>query len=351
MSETPSNYDLVQDARIGPMEQILSQAAEPPNATSYSYPVVGQGWSTEMWRRINRNVGNGILAEGGNPFWLRGITNASNTARVTVSTITGEAAAVMHGFYFAMVADETVALPMPSSGAVTYHICLTYDPRNEKNAEGPISLQVYNGVPPTTFAREHIILWKVARSANQLLTDATVTRVRPFVGGVVSVNSFDELPNAGEILFGTIGVVRNDKALYYAYTPIESGSNDGEPYWALLTDPEWIDRVNSTYRWGNIGEHPGSARVGNQVFLRGVVATNWDGNFNTNQNDGDGYWVMSLPTNQHPSRVRYFTCAVAGATGQLGFARVEINNSGEVRARVSKECSWVSLDGIQFHTK
>lgn len=350
MSETPSNYDLVQDARIGPMEQILSQAAEPPNATSYSYPVVGQGWSTEMWRRINRNVGNGILAEGGNPFWLRGLNNASNTARITVSTITGEAAAVMHGFYFAMTGDETVALPMPSSGAVTYHICLTYDPRNEKNAEGPISLQVYTGTPPTTFAREHIILWTVRRSANQLLTDATVTRVRPFVGGVISVNSFEELPDAGQILFGTIGVVRNDRALYYAYTPLESGSNDGEPYWETLTDPEWTDRVNSTYEHGGLGHNPGSARLGTEVVLRGTVRLKSGYPFTTGNNDGDGWWVMTLPSNQVPAYTLAFTATTSNWPA-AGFARVVVYYTGEVKVYVAQQCNYVHLDGIRFFTK
>lgn len=350
MSETPTDYDLLQDDKILAHDQILSQAAEPPNTTSYSYPVVGQGWSTEMWRRINRNVGNGILAEGGNPFWLRNLNNATNTATITVSTLTGEAAAVMHGFYFAMTEDTTVALPMPSSGSVTYSICLTYDPRNEKDAAGPISLEVYSGTPPTTFNREHTVLWTVRRSANQLLTDATVTRVRPFVGGIISVNSFEELPNPGELLFGTLGMVRNDRALYYAYTPIESGSNDGDPYWESLTDPEWIDRVNGTYEHGSLGFHPASARIGTKVVLRGTVQLKSGYPFNTGNNDGDGWWVMSLPPDQTPANTQGFNVTTSNWPTP-GFARVAVYYTGEVKVYVAQQCNYVYLDGVEFYVR
>ena len=346
----PTEYDLSQDALIGPMRDILLTAAEPPSGPEFSYPVVDQAVSAEMWKKINRNAGNGILAEGGNPFWYRGASNASNTARITVSTITGEAAAIIHGYYYVLQQDMTVSLPMPSSGTVTYYICLTYDPRRESEASGPISLEVYTGTPPTTFDREHIVLWAVRRSANQLLTDATVNRIRPFVGGVISVNNYEELPDPGELLFGTLAFVRNDRAFYYSFTPIEGGATDGEPYWATLTDPAWIDRVNSTYERAGVGYHPASARIGAKVSLRGSVRLSSGYPFNTGNNNGQGWWVMSLPSNQVPAYTQYFTVATSNQPTP-GFATVIVYYTGEVKVFVSRQCNFVCLDGIEFWTR
>lgn len=346
MTVTPeSNYALIQQ-----LQDLVSSAAEPPSGPEFSYPVVDQAVSAEMWKKINRNSGNGILAEGGNPFWYRGASNASNTARITVSTITGEAAAIIHGYYYVLQQDINVSLPMPSSGTVTYHICLTYDPRNESDASGPISLEVYTGTPPTTFDREHIVLWTVRRSANQLLTDATVTRVRPFVGGVISVNNYSELPDPGEMLFGTLAFVRNDRAFYYSFTPIEGGATDGEPFWESLTDPVWVERVNSTYEWGGRGYPPQSARIGTKVSLRGSVKLSSGYPLNTGNNDGNGWWVMSLPSNQVPNHTQFFTVATSNLPSP-GTATVVVYYSGEVKVFVSRQCNYVFLDGVEFWVK
>ena len=346
MTVTPeSNLALIQQ-----LQDLVSSAAEPPSGPEFSYPVVDQAVSSSMWKKINRNAGNGILAEGGNPFWYRGASNASNTARITVSTLTGEAAAIIHGYYYVLQEDITVSLPMPSSGTVTYHICLTYDPRRESDASGPISLEVYTGSPPTTFDREHVVLWTVRRSANQLLTDATVNRVRPFVGGVISVNNYEELPDPGELLFGTLAFVRNDRAFYYSFTPIEGGATGGEPFWESLTDPEWVDRVNSTYEKADFGFHPASARIGTKVSLRGSVKLKSGHPFGNGNNNGEGWWVMSLPAAHTPPTMQRFTVATSNQPTP-GFATVTVSSGGQVRVYVSRQCGFVNLDGIEFWTR
>ena len=343
----PTEYDLSQDALIGPMRDILLTAAEPPSGPEFSYPVVDQAVSTEMWSRINRNVGNGILAAGGRPFWLRNINNATNTAVVSVSTWTGENAAVMHGFYYAATSDIEVSLPMPSSGTATYYICLTYDPRKESDAEGPIALEVYTGTPPTSFGREHIVLWVVRRAANQLLSDATVEQVRPFVGGVITVNYASQLPDPNSVLFGTIGISRLENAVYYSHTKGEDEEGSSNSEWVNLLDPEWGDQIlNQGYEWQGFGRPPGTKLVGNRVEVRGTVRR-VSGPFDTGQNSGNGYRVMYLPSGRRPLGSRYFVCATSNSNSP-GIARVTIDPDGAVYVRVSQTCAWVSLDGIQF---
>ena len=346
MTVTPeSNLALIQQ-----LQDLVSSAAEPPSGPEFSYPVVDQAVSTEMWRKINRNVGNGVLAEGGNPFWLKNLSNANNTADITVSTLTGEAAAVMNGFYYVLTSSKSVSLPMPSSGNITYHICLTYDPRNESNPEGPISLQTYTGTPPNTFGRTHITLWTVTRSANQLLTDATTSRGRPFVGGIISTNNVDQFPDPGSVLFGTLAFARDEGTFWYSYVPTEeTGNVEGSdvPYWAPINSPRWVNRVNNTYEWPGFDYHPGSTRIGKQVYLRGVVRLASGFSFGAGNNNGAGWWAMTLPANQRPALGQYFMAAISGPQNP-GFARVHVNAAGEVRFWVSRQCSWVSFDNISF---
>ena len=349
MSETPTPYDLTQDALIGPMRDILLTAAEPPSGPEFSYPVVDQAVSSSMWKWITRGLGAGILGEGGQPYWYRNPSNANNTAEIAVSTISGEAHAMIGGFYHHLSQAVTVALPMPASGTVTYHVALTYDPRRESDPEGPIKLETHTGSLPTTFGREHIPLWSITRAANQLLTDATVRQYRPFVSPTTTYNYRSHLPDPGMMLSGTIARTRLDDGLFMSLQGNEVGA-DGESAvarWVNVGSPEWRENVlNQGYEWQGFGRPPGTKLVGNSVAVRGTVRRT-AGPFDTGQNSGNGYRVMYLPSGRRPLGSRYFVCATSNSNSP-GIARVTIDPDGAVYVRVSQTCSWVSLDGIQF---
>lgn len=270
MSE-PTEYDLQQDQRIIPLEEILSQAAEPPTGDEFSYPVVGQGWSASMWSWMTLGQGAGLLDVGGRPYWLRDFNNATNTARLSVSTTVGTANAILRGYFHELSQDVAVSLPMPSGATITYHICLTFDPRNEKNAEGPISVETYSGTPPKTFGRHHLVLWTVQRSANQLLTDAVVMQVRQKVAPTITVDTEGQrdLLDLNGLLWGTVCLVSETGEMYRAGG---SGEDVGGPnMWLSLTSPAWTDSTSNAHQHDTAGSAPSWRRVGDRVEFRGRI--------------------------------------------------------------------------------
>ena len=349
MSETPSLYDLTQDALIGPMRDILLTAAEPPSGPEFSYPVVDQAVSSSMWKWITRGMGAGILGEGGQPYWYRNVSNANNTAEIAVSTISGEAHAMIGGYYHHLSQSVTVQLPMPASGTVTYHVALTYDPRRESDPAGPIKLETHTESLPTTFGREHVPLWSITRAANQLLTDATVQQYRPFVTPSTTYNRREHLPDASMMLSGTTARTRLDGGMFMALQGNEVGA-DGESAvarWVNLQDPAWTPQVNSTYEGAGVGFAPAYGKVGREGMLRGSVRLRNGNPFVINNWGGAGYHVMTLPPDCRPPYT--WSQPIAPSTATAG-ANVIISSDGEVRVWVGGTCNFVHLNGVRFPT-
>src|SRR5699024_5738537 len=80
----------------------------------------------------------------------------------------------------------------------------TYDPRDFKT--NPVKIQVYPGEPPTSQGRVHLLLHTVERRPNELLTQATRTRYRPYTAGIVAVQNNTQLPNPDAYPAGTLAV-------------------------------------------------------------------------------------------------------------------------------------------------
>ena len=350
MSETPSLYDLTQDALIGPMRDILLTAAEPPSGPEFSYPVVDQAVSSSMWKWITRGMGSGILGEGGQPYWYRNVSNANNTAQIAVSTISGEAHAMIGGYYHHLSQAVTVPLPMPASGTVTYHVALTYDPRRESDPEGPIKLETHTGSLPTTFDREHIPLWSITRSANQLLTDATVQQYRPFVTPSTTYNRREHLPDAGMMLSGTTARTRLDGGLFMALQGNEVGA-DGESAtarWVNVGEPQWFmfggDGDGTYFKYPGHGARMAWSWHNGIVYLQGRLRRS-SGNFEASNTSG--YLIMTLPEAYRPLSERRFTTAASGYANP-STTNIQILSNGQVRVFVNRTTPWVGFDGINY---
>lgn len=340
MSETPSLYDLQQDARILPMEQILSQAAEPPTGVEFSYPVVGQAMNSEMWRWVNRGVGDGIIDDGGRPYWLTSLNNATNTAVVQVSTTRGTANALVGGFFHQLNSNKTINLPMPSSGTVTYRVALTYDQTRESATEGPVTLQVYSGALPTGARYKHSVLWEVRRSANQLLTDATVRRLRVRTAPTILVWERDHLPDVASVAWGTLAFVHQTGEWWIA-----RGESDDAP-----SATRWENAANS---WSTIplsspqtspyGVAAGKA-VDGMAFLSGSVGLPSGQTFSPRT---AGYRVATLPVALRPSRDQH---VLVNSTGELSpsFGRLKVFVDGSLYFFPQRNVNWFSLDGVQY---
>lgn len=342
MSE-PTSYDLVQDDRILAVEDILSNAAEPPSGAEFSYPVVGQAVSSSMWQWVTKGVGNGIIDLGDGPYTLTGLSNATNTGVLKPGT-GGTANAIVEGFYHQLSEDMTVSLPMPSSGTTTYSVCLTHDPRNNDSAGGPISVQVYSGTPPTTFGRVHVVLWTVRRSANQLLTDATVERFRPRVAPAIYVWDEAHKPDPAQQLWGALCVVGSTGSIYRATTASEAGGDSDTRAWVPLTDV-FLRGDNAAYEYVGHGAKIGSTRIGQMVVMEGRVRRAGGAIFSGSTQNG--YLVHILPPRHRPPTERRFIAAGSGLTHNRHVV-VSVYPDGEVRVFPDRDTSWVSIDGCVF---
>src|SRR5699024_11049454 len=116
------------------------------------------------------------------------------------------------------------------------------------------------GTPPTSHDRVHVVLYKVERGPNQLLTQATVTRYRPYTAGLLSVQNRNQLP---------------DPAAYPAGTLVVPSSEGHGVYVRQNGGLKWLDVL------GLLSEKPGRwQRVG--IF----TGNNWAGSDQGRFRDG-----------------------------------------------------------------
>ena len=209
----PTAYDEIQDGRLDSLESLITAEYQPPAGAQYSYPVASQGITQDQWQQMNLTTGDGAIITDGSayPFRLVGHdsaseTNQRNTLILKVADNTGRNEASMAGFYFRQTADIELPFP-PVSTTTTYHVTVTYDPRKFKTE--PLRLEVWAGEPPRANGQQHILLHTVARTPNQLLSQAVRTMHRHYVSPVITAAYDVGLPDSKDVLYGTLGIVRS----------------------------------------------------------------------------------------------------------------------------------------------
>ncbi|WP_181272839.1 hypothetical protein [Brevibacterium oceani] len=325
--------------QIDELKELITTTYEPPSGSEFSYPVVNQPMNDEMWQYVTLGLGDGVLDEGGQPYWLRGRENENDTVKITVSTTRNTAQALLRGFYHRLTEDKTFTVQAVST-TTTYHFCLTYDPAATTTSGGPISLQMYAGEPPTTMGRFHIVLWKLTRTPSQLLTSATVERVRPKITPVITVDTSDHMPSANNVLWGTRCLVDDIKAEYRAGGASEDGPRAWLPVSSVYERPD-----ADLYEWAGTGSRPSATRQGQIVVLEGRIARTGGNDFYASTSDG--YYVATLPEEYRPAYEHRFLTKAPNYNNS-NTATVNIGSDGAVRVYPNVNCSWVSWDGICY---
>ena len=327
--------------QIDELKSLITTEYEPPSGAEYSYPVVNQPMNDEMWQYVTLGIGSGVLDEGGLPYWLRGIENVNDTVKITVSTKTGTAQAILKGFYHRLTADKTFTVPGVQS-TTTFNFCLTYDPTASTSPGGPISLQMYAGDPPTSQGRSHIVLWRLRRQPNQLLTDAVVTRERARVAPPIYVWEEAHKPDPTQQLSGALCIVGQTGGIYRVTSG--QGEEGEERSWTPV-GPSLILGDTSNYKWAGSGSRPKATRFGSIVVLEGRWArVNGSDFFASNS---DGYFVRTLPEMYRPDSERRFLTKTTGYNNS-NTAVVNISKDGTVRVYPNVNCGWISWDGISY---
>ena len=332
----PRTMTWLQDQSIDEIKEIVTTTYQAPDQTEYSYPVVDQPMNDEQWQYINLGTGDGVLDAGGSPYNLIEIDNATNTAVLKVSNITGVAQAILRGFYHRLMANKTIDLP-PVSTATTYYVTLRYDPLDHKSPTGPISVQTVTSLDYSQ-GKHWLVLHRVNRKPNQLLTDAEFIKFTPRVVPTQLVYSRAELPDPSKCLWGALYMVHNDAELVMAVGANKDSNGPSE--WRSLTSPKWVETADgSSYRKPSAGYRVAIKRQGNTRWLRG----RWERtNGNTFYPDS-GYLAYSLSEGDRPKQECRFTTEGSGAS-----CAVTVKPNGQVLVIPRVALNWISLDGVEF---
>ncbi|UEJ84019.1 hypothetical protein Bra3105_06820 [Brachybacterium halotolerans subsp. kimchii] len=327
--------------------------------TEYSYPIENEPMPGSNWSSVTKGIGNGILDEGGFPYNLINLNNATNKATVTAANL-GDGVlrshAILDGFYHRIDANVVIDLPAVTK-ATTYYVALQFVPTRATEGKLPVQLGVFTSLDRTQ-GKDYLVLWTIVRQANQLLTDAAVTMGRQRVAGTVVVASEANLPPANSVLWGTVGVIHNgrDSDRAKIVMAITDSSETTGWKWKTLSDRGEVDDETFTWDLKNNTETYNSpvadgfkraiGRRQKRRKLRGRVGLISGNDF---VKDGE-YRVFStgVGSGDTPERVQAFTTTVGGVSGGIGFARIEVRPDGDVIAWPSKNTAWISLDGIEW---
>ncbi|HLS01900.1 MAG TPA: hypothetical protein VK054_07980 [Beutenbergiaceae bacterium] len=231
---------------------------------------------------------------------------------------------------------ETMELPFPAvTSSTTYHVTVTYDPRLFKTT--PLKIEVYPGPPPTTYGRDHIVLFKVQREPNQLLSQATRTPVNQWLGNVINVWSEENLPDPTHVEYGTMVVVINakegDGGLPELYT------SRGVLGWVPIKENPKKYTINLLNGWevyGSFGLFQATLKDG-WVTFQGVIR--------------NGAWTESrfaaLPEPLRPRRGRLIY-GFNTYSGTLIDVRVAQNGNMTFGNPTGTRPTWITFDGVSY---
>lgn len=312
-----------------------------------SFPMRDKPMTDEQWKQVTLGIGNGVLNEGGDPYRLTNINNATNQVTVNTSTQTGLAQAIVAGFYHRL--DAPVVLDVPAvTKATNYWIALEYSPLRLENTEPPVQLKVVKDALDFSQGKQYLVLHRFYRRPNELLTNADYRSVKPRVAPTLQVRESSELPEPEEVLRGTVAVIHGD------FPDIRIAKQDGTAplAWVSLLSGKWQtlpDLANTT----NFSWSPKQLRrVGTTRYLRGQFYRS-NGSHTKYSASGGGYTVANLDAADVPKRgMRFPIVPVESSTGDgadaAGYILVSEANS-DIRLYMTRgSCGRIDMGQISW---
>ena len=309
-----------------------------------SFPMREEPMTDEQWKQVTLGIGSGVLNEGGDPYRLTNINNATNQVTVNVSTTTGLAQAIVAGFYHRI--DAPVVLDIPAVTAATnYWIVLEYSPLRLEQSEPPVQLKVVTALD-TTSGRQYLVLHKIYRKANQLLTDADRRSVKPRIAPLLQVRDESELPEPEAVIRGTVAVVHGP------FPDIKIAKQDlGQPLawgsalsggWTALSDH--ANTVSTPFAPKQIKRSGATRSLRGQFYRPGSTA------YTTSS---QGYIVANLEPGDLPKRgMRFPVVPVVHGTGAGADADAYIAvsaDNNEVRLYLTRgRCGRIDMGQISW---
>lgn len=319
----------------------------------YSYPVEEEPMPSSLWPSVTKGIGNGILDQGGFPYRLKSLDNATNKGVLQAATNqAGDtfSAAILEGFYHKLDSDMVLDFPAVTK-RTTYYVVIEFDPIRGTEQGVPVKARAIPGALNYTGGKNYLHLYNVTREPNQLLTDASVRMIRPRVAPVQVYAAEADLPQAHKVLWGTLAVVhggRNtERTKIFMSMNTNASGEDAEDswFWKLIyeqkPEPSWTTVGDTTNaQSGSSGYSKEILRDGSVRRLRGRVNRGSSGT-NYVPNADSGYLFMNLGSGDVPSAGSHRWAYGGGRT----LVDVEISRANaEVRFWVTGTCSYVDLD-------
>ena len=318
-----------------------------------SYPIVEQPMSADQWRSVTLGIGNGILDQGGFPYRLKNLDNATNTGVLQAAQVERKpgSQAIVEGFYHRLDEDITLSFPAVTK-RTTYYVTLQYDPLR---TDMPVQAKVVTSLDYSQ-GKNYLHLYNVTREPNQLLTDAAVRMIRPRVAPVQVYTREADMPLAHKTLWGTLAIVHNgrnsDNSAIFMSMNMNASGNDADDswFWKKIYDPAddrfvWAERGDTgTYTNPGHGFRRAIGRKGKTRRFRGRVSLQSGNMFQA----GNEYHIFSgdIAAEDTPRESQRFIVACGNASAT--FAHVTVNANGAVTAYTSKNTYWIGLDGVEW---
>lgn len=226
--------------------------------TEKSFPIVNTPMGAAEWQTLALGFAQGVVDEGGWPYLLGAIDNVNNTITIRVDQITGVNKALLSGFAHRIDHEKVLTIPAVST-TTTYEVGLYYDP-NSTAASGPISLTSWIAPGDYSGQKNRLILYRITRSANQVLSDAIVQEWRQRVSPRIAVSNKADLPKVETLLVDTVALVRNTNESYRL-----NKAADGTLSWTLVGTGD--DAIEA---W--MAENASGANTPGHVVRRGADA-------------------------------------------------------------------------------
>ena len=175
-----------------------------------SFPRENAPLTVEEWSSVTYGLGTGTYDEGTGDYRIT-YDNASDTATIAPPSGTGYAHAAVAGYYHHLYKPVKLPIP-PVSEKTSYYITITHDP--VKAATEPAKLMVWKGNLDYTGGKKHLIMVRIDREPNQVLTAAKKQDYKPRIAPSLDVQDAAALPPAEGEIFGTQYFVNDERSVY-----------------------------------------------------------------------------------------------------------------------------------------
>lgn len=188
-----------------------------------SFPVVEKPLTEDQWKAIAAGLGQGVIDRGGYPYSIASRSNTTDEVTIGVDVITKKNEAIVAGFVHQITEAKKLKIA-PVTSTTTYEIGLVYDPTKHGTEAGPVTLAAWKAPGDMTGGKVRVVLWRITRSPNQVLTAATVQENRQRISPQISVSGTSDLPPSSSVLVDTVALVRVTGESYRADMDFASNS-------------------------------------------------------------------------------------------------------------------------------